>query len=270
MVVRFVSGAGRISVDLREYQSGDTIHLFLYWERGDTSNDLTTGFEVSLVDECGRAWKWVQTAVSDVPSSGNTVRQQVDLVIPPDAPSGRYAFAVRPLSGGKMFRFGRVLLRQRRRATLTAADVAIAHPLETDFGDGVRLLGYDIEVEVLRPGDVAHLTLYWQARQPVGHRYKVFTHLLAEVFNAETGNFLWGQQDNEPMNGTQPTSTWRTGEVIVDRYAILLDPQAPDGRYAVEIGLYDPATGERLPVLDEQGRIVADHLVPTHVTVESK
>lgn len=255
---------------VREYQSGDTIHLFLYWERVDIINASTPSFEVSLVDERGRAWKRVETALTDVSLSGNTARQQVDLIVPPDAPSGRYAFAVQPLSGGGTFRFGCVSLRQRRRATLTAADVAIAHPLETDFADGVRLLGYDIEAEVLRPGDTVHLTLYWQARQPVEHRYKIFSHLLGEVFNAETGNFLWGQQDNEPMNGMQPTSAWRTGEVIVDSYAIPLDPQAPDGRYTVEIGLYDPITGERLPVLDNQGRIVADHLEPTYVTVESE
>jgi len=41
------------------------------------------------------------------------------------------------------------------------------------------------------------------------------------------------------------------------------------GRYAVEIGLYDPATGGRLPVLDDQGQTVAHHLVLTHLTVES-
>ena len=42
----------------------------------------------------------------------------------------------------------------------------------------------------------------------------MFTHVLGEVYNADAGNFLWGQQDNEPLNGTRPTSTWRTDEVI--------------------------------------------------------
>jgi hypothetical protein len=196
----------------------------------------------------------------------------VDLVVPPNAPSGKYAWrlsrAVGPSSGGEAFRFGRVSLQQRQRVALTAADVAIAHPLETDFSDGVRLLGYNLEAEGLQPGGTVYLTLYWQAQQPVEHRYKVFTHLLGEVFNARSNNFLWGQQDNEPVNGTRPTSTWRTGEVIVDSYAILLEQQAPTGRYTVEIGLYDPATGERLPVLDDQWQSVADHLMLTHLMVE--
>lgn len=252
-----------------EYQSGDTIHLFLYWEGGRVANEPDAGFEVSLVDRDGRSWKRVETYVHNLPSVARYSRQQVDLVVPPDAPGGRYAFAVRPLSGGETLCFGRVSLRQRQRNALTITDVVIAHPLETDFGDGVCLLGYDVEAKDLRPGGTVYLTLYWQARQPVEHHYKVFTHLLGQVFNTGSSNFLWGQQDNEPVNGTRPTSTWRAGEVIVDSYAILLDAQAPAGRYAVEIGLYDPATGGRLPMLDDQGQIVAHHLVLTHLTAES-
>jgi len=50
----------------------------------------------------------------------------------------------------------------------------------------------------------------------------------------------------------------------------LLDRQASAGRYALEIGLYDPATGERLPLLDGQGRNLADHLVLDYVAVEAE
>lgn len=252
----------------KEYHSGDTIHLFLYWQ-ANTGDEIAPGFEVSLTAEDGQPWKRVEASLCHPPTATDYVRQQVDLVIPPDAPGGEYVFAVRSLSGGETLQFGRVSLRQSQRAALTIADVAISHPVETDFGDGVRLLGYDVEAQALKPGGMVYLTLYLQARQPVEHRYKVFTHLLGEVFNAQNGNFLWGQQDNEPVNGTRPTSTWRTGEVIADNYAILLDAQAPAGRYAVEIGLYDPASGERLSVLDDQGQITGDHLVLTHLTVES-
>jgi hypothetical protein len=95
----------------------------------------------------------------------------------------------------------------------------------------------------------------------VEQRYKVFTHVLGETFNAQTGSFIWGQQDNEPVSDTRPTSTWRVGEVIVDSYGIAIDPAAPGGDYTVEIGMYDPATGTRVPVLDREGSPVADHIV---------
>ena len=120
------------------------------------------------------------------------------------------------------------------------------------------------------PGEPLYLTLYWQATQPVEHRYKVFTHVLGEVFNARNESFIWGQQDNEPASNTRPTSTWRPGEVIVDSYAIALEGQAPEGQYTVEIGLYDPATQLRLPVLDKQGNVAADHLRLTVVRVDNQ
>ncbi|UCC62484.1 MAG: glycosyltransferase family 39 protein [Anaerolineae bacterium] len=251
---------------VRVYQSGDMVHLFLYWQ-GGIDQPGATRFEVSLVDGEGGAWKRVGVSLPELALASGYVRQQVDLIVPPEAPTGEYAFALQPLDGDEAFRFGRVALQQRQRTALTAADVAIVHPLQIDFSDGVRLLGYDLEAEGLRPGGTVYLTLYWQARGLVERRYKVFTHLLGEVFNAESGSFLWGQQDNEPVGGTRPTSGWRPGEVVVDGYAILLDRQAPAGRYALEIGLYDPATGERLPLLDGQGTSVADHLVLDYVAV---
>ena len=66
------------------------------------------------------------------------------------------------------------------------------------------------------------------------------------------------------MNATRPTTGWAAGEVIVDPYEIPVHPDAPPGRYVIEIGMYDPVTGERLPAFDgdgnplEQNRILLD------------
>jgi hypothetical protein len=260
------------------YQDGDTIHLFLYWRAASDGERASTRVEVSLLDWSGQMWQRAEMALPGDPPGGNAgsqgcrgetfCRQQVDLAIPPDAPRGTYAFAVRSMPNGEMFRFGRVLVRESGHTALSVTDIHIAHLTRADFGDGIRLLGYDTETETLEPGGVLHLTLYWQALQPVERRYKVFTHVLGEAFNAGSGSFLWGQQDNEPAKGARPTSTWRTDEVIVDEYAISLHPGSPAGRYTVEIGLYDPATGERLAVLDELGQAAADHLLLANVKVE--
>ena len=254
---------------VREYRNGDTIHLFLYIERdGQSAPDAADGITVSLVSwgrACGPAWKQAQVPW---PSSDSLSRQQVDLVVPPDAPVGRYAFAVGPNPGREEACFGEVWLRPWQQAASAARNIAITNPLQVDFGSGVRLLGYDLPAEGLTRGGTVALTLYWQAQQPIEQRYKVFTHLLGEVFNADSGSFLWGQQDNEPVSGTRPTSTWRSGEVIVDRYAIPLSPSMPSGGYAIEVGLYDPATVERLPVLDDQGQAVADHVILTRVAID--
>jgi 4-amino-4-deoxy-L-arabinose transferase-like glycosyltransferase len=252
------------------YRNGDTVHVFLYWQRSETAKPWDGSAELSLAHLRGRSIKQVPFVIPDVPQGQSVVRQQVDLVVPADAASGQYEFAIRAPTDAEPFRFGRVAVLPGQNAGLAAADVDIAHRTEIDFGHGIRLLGYGLETTNLNAGDTLYLTLYWQATQPVERRYKVFTHILGEVYNARAGSFIWGQMDNEPAGNSRPTSTWRAGEVIVDEYAILLDPEAPGGSYTVEIGLYDPATQARAPVLDEQGNVAADHVVLTVLAVKNE
>ena len=242
---------------VHDFAFGDTAHLFLYWQK-DNGTAVT---EVGIMDRAGE-WGW-GTGL-DIPAE--TPRQQVDLIIPPEAPTGEYTFYLLD-DRGKMRRFGELKVRGQGTAVLTAADVDIANRLEADFANGIQLLGYDVETKSPQPGEALHLTLYWLSDEPITQRYKVFTHLLGDVFNGETENFLWGQQDNEPVNASRPTTTWRTGEVIVDSYAIPIAPHAPSSEYRIEIGLYDPATGARLGIIGENGTAVSDHLILTTITL---
>ena len=111
------------------------------------------------------------------------------------------------------------------------------------------------------------MTLYWSADGALASTHKVFTHLLGETFNATGGNFLWGQSDAEPAANTRPTTTWRSGEVIVDSHLIPVAADAPAGRYTLEVGLYEPTSGARLAVVDATGAAVGDHVVVATVVV---
>jgi hypothetical protein len=115
------------------------------------------------------------------------------------------------------------------------------------------------------------LTLYWQADAVISERYKVFTHLLGAVYNADTDNFLWGQQDNEPVNGQSPTTRWQPNAIIVDPYRIPVAPDAPPGRYRLEVGLYGLVDGQRLPVTGPDGdapdQIHNDAVILTEIEV---
>ncbi len=57
-----------------------------------------------------------------------------------------------------------------------------------------------------------------------------------------------GQWDQTPAAGAAPTSGWTPGRVVVDDYRIDLDLAGAQEPVRVLVGLYDPATGERLPV----------------------
>jgi hypothetical protein len=109
-----------------------------------------------------------------------------------------------------------------------------------DFEGGVSLLGYDLSEGTL-PSEELSLTLYWISSGPLPIDYVVFAHL----FDADT--LIIAQGDAPPVDGRLPTTLWSEGDVIVDKHIIPLPAELPPGTYNIRVGLYDPATGIRLP-----------------------
>jgi 4-amino-4-deoxy-L-arabinose transferase-like glycosyltransferase len=122
------------------------------------------------------------------------------------------------------------------------------------FGDRIELIGSDLAIQQLVPGDVCPLTLFWMAWAPPAENLKVFVHLLG------AGGQLIAQRDSEPMSGMQPTSTWKVGEWIVDRHGILLPDDLPAGEYRLIVGLYDPISGDRLSITSSNDTRLGDSL----------
>jgi hypothetical protein len=132
---------------------------------------------------------------------------------------------------------------------------------EANFSRQIKLLGYTLEAEEIKPGDSVQLTLYWQALANMETSYTVFTHLI------EQDERIMGQKDNPPVSGLYPTTEWTPGEEIVDRYEIATGPEVPPGEYSIEIGLYELDSGERLPVLDVMGLPQDSHVILGKVRV---
>lgn len=138
--------------------------------------------------------------------------------------------------------------------TSPAAATPIASPnrsqaLNVQFGERVRLLGYDFKL-----GAPLRLTLHWQALTEVDASYTAFVHLLDE------DSRLWAQSDGIPGRGTQPTTNWVPGEIVADEHEVSISADAPSGNYGIEIGLVQADTGQRLPVTDEDGHPLAQSL----------
>jgi hypothetical protein len=74
--------------------------------------------------------------------------------------------------------------------------------------------------------------------------YTTFVHL------TNSAGELVAQQDQPPLKGAYPTSLWDPGEIIADELALPLPAELPPGRYELLVGLYDPLSGQRLPVPD--------------------
>lgn len=88
------------------------------------------------------------------------------------------------------------------------------------------------------------LTLTWQAQIPLEEEYTVFVHLTAP------DGFVKAQADRPPFEGAYPTSQWQPGETLADRYDLELNESVTPGDYLLLAGMYRPASGERLSLVD--------------------
>jgi len=124
----------------------------------------------------------------------------------------------------------------------TGTGAGLLAPLDVEFGtgagSGIRLEGYRWQAG---PGaNELEVTLRWRAAGHPQGDYQVFVHLLA-------GDDLVGQGDGPPLDGRWPTLLWLPGLALDDVHRVPLPADLPAGRYDLLVGLYDPATGVRLP-----------------------
>jgi hypothetical protein len=113
--------------------------------------------------------------------------------------------------------------------------------VDAHLGEWADLLGADMPDQVLA-GETMSLALYWEPVAAFDGKYVVFVHIEVE------GGQIWGQSNSTPVCGSLPTTDWEPGEIFIDGHILQVDPDTPPGKYPVMMGLYDPQTGERLPV----------------------
>ena len=142
------------------------------------------------------------------------------------------------------------------------SETGLPNPVHFNFGNKIALAGYEMDRRKVSAGEAIHLTLYWRGLIEMENDYTVFVHLLRE------GDQIWAGADRQPQDGAAPTSTWSQGQTVVDKYKLVIASDAPPDVYEVEVGLYLAETGERLDLLDQEGRLMGNRVLLTKVRVE--
>jgi hypothetical protein len=119
-----------------------------------------------------------------------------------------------------------------------------------DFQEQIALIGYDLTGEA-RPGEEIRLTLYWKAQRPLAINYQVFVHLLGP-------DGLPVAQSDKLNPGEFPTRRWPPDRYVRDEHRLLLPADLAPGPYRLTTGLWVMDDGWRLPLLDEEGRLIGD------------
>ena len=109
------------------------------------------------------------------------------------------------------------------------------------LGETFELL--DIQTQWTNRADSStlHLVLTWRALKTPSDRYTVYTHLYDNPNIELVREDLLVQQDNEPQEGTRPTSTWRESDLVVDRYDLTLPASAVSEDLFLIVGVYKTA-----------------------------
>ncbi len=121
------------------------------------------------------------------------------------------------------------------------------------LGPAIELIGARVPKQVT-PGDVLSFDLLWRALEPVERDYTVFVHL-----RDGEGRTVAQADAVSAWFGPMPTGRWKVGPQP-DAHRLELPVNLPTGEYVVVVGLYDPATGERLPVRDATGVIMGNEV----------
>lgn len=188
-------------------------------------------------------------------AAGRPLLERLALTAPPEAEEGLATVALLS-SAGEEIPLAEITVRAGEH---TFVAPPIDHPVEAQVKVGrngiptsevATLLGYSVAPTSLLPADrqiragqPLTLTLVWRAEATAARDLAVFTHLVGA-----DGQII-AQHDGPPANGSHPTRGWLPGEVIVDPHVLSWQRDGRReyrGAATLRVGLYDPATGERL------------------------
>jgi len=115
-------------------------------------------------------------------------------------------------------------------------------PIKQFFGaDQIELIGAGVKVrQPLNTQGRVDVLLNWKSLSRLDQDYTVFVQLL------DANGVLIAQHDGQPAASYMPTSTWQPQTLVSDRHSIIFPSTTPEGDYRLIVGLYLPATGERL------------------------
>jgi hypothetical protein len=130
--------------------------------------------------------------------------------------------------------------------------LAPPHAVQARLGEVGELLGFGLDPAEVAPGSKLRITLFWRSLGSTPVPYKVFAHLVTE-----SGEIV-AQHDAEPCRWKCPTIGWVPNGLLFDVHSIAIGPEVQRGEYTLLIGMYDEASGERVPAYNDRGDLLPE------------
>lgn len=130
-----------------------------------------------------------------------------------------------------------------------SSNPSVKRNLDYVFGDSIALWC----ASVSRSREEYVIDLVWFVQRAVANDFTVFVH------GVDAANTIVSQSDGPPLQGDYPTSLWRPGQLLPDRFTLA----ANDALANIRIGFYTHELG-RLPIT-QAGHTIGDFVVLPHL-----
>jgi hypothetical protein len=209
----------------------------------DSSIALVLGANRSAVGETAR---WADARYALVVPTGETLAV-IPASTPPHPAFAPWLEAVETVDMRPDDLDPRFTLYRLRAAAETLTDKG-GLPQRVDFNGAVELLAAHWLRDAVRPGETAELLTVWRVLDPtragpvVPPSFTTDAVLFTHVLDGDGG--IMAQRDGLDA----PSWAWRAGDLIVQIHPIVAPESAAPGQYPAVVGIYDRASGARLPV----------------------
>ena len=229
-----------------ELLAGDPLNLSLFLQI-QSAPAPDRQLYISLLNQAGtgmagwEGWPLANHPLSSFPANA-LLQTPVEFLLPPTLPGGDYQLITGFLNSetgekSSPARLDQVRVRQR---STNYTQPPLAYPLQPpiQLGTHALLLGYDYA----QKDAVLTLQLYWQVLQTLAPAHDIFVHL-----DTANGTTL-AQADQPPVtaSGRAPTASWLPNEFLTTLHTLQL-PITMEDDMVLQVGLYLPTTGQRLP-----------------------
>jgi 4-amino-4-deoxy-L-arabinose transferase-like glycosyltransferase len=149
-----------------------------------------------------------------------------------------------------------------RPPILTEEDLAgVQHRVDINFGDQIKLVGYELNGETWHPGDTLLVTMYWEALEDLDEDLWLFMRLV----HRRGWDLVF--KDGCPSAGRYTTDFWKAGDIIPSVHRLKIPEDAQEHRYRLTLSTHPFESEEWLPVLNEQGQVTGDIVILTLIPV---
>jgi hypothetical protein len=221
-------------LDRESARPGEELYVSLHWELTKAITE-TVRPELKLVQDGGQI-AGVASAIGKLSlPPGRPAVETLAVAVPPETASGEGQVVLQ--AAGTVLGLGEIAL-EGTEHRFEPPDLAYRVDASAE---PAALLGYDIAPGTdIVGGEPITVTLVWRATPAASSQdLKVFVHLVDQAGR------LVAQDDAKPVDWTRPTTSWLSGEVVVDPHPLNWHQTAVEGSAHIVVGFYDEVTGQR-------------------------